>query len=172
MRTWPGQRGPHFSLPWTGLGVGPETPFPSTPQLPSLILNTRWERGGDSGRWKERDSKKRNRQEHVRTGTGEDRDTGQPERLEHPGDRLNQGGTSRDEESQTHSLHGSAQLCFLGKLLLLSEPQFPYLSDKGDQWPYAQWPVRGQWSLSHADKPEALSVALLVIFSSFFLHIY
>ena len=62
MRTWPGQRGPHFSLPWTGLGVGPKTPFPSTPQLPSLILNTRWERGGDSGRWKERDSKKRNRE--------------------------------------------------------------------------------------------------------------
>ena len=38
----------------------------------------------------------------------------------------------------------------MGKLLLLSEPQFPYLSDKGGQWPYAQWPVRDQWSLPHA----------------------
>ena len=38
----------------------------------------------------------------------------------------------------------------MGKLLLLSEPQFPYLSDKGDQGPYAQWPVRDQWSLPHA----------------------
>ena len=70
--------------------------------------------------------------------------------LGHPGDRINQKGTSRDEESQTHSPRGSAQLCFLGKLLLLSEPQFPYLSDKGDQWPYAQWSVRDQWSLPHA----------------------
>ena len=41
---------------------------------------------------KKKKKKKRNRQEHVRTGTEEDRDTGQPERLEHPGDRLTKPG--------------------------------------------------------------------------------
>ena len=126
-----------------------------------------------SGRRRERDSKERNRNTSGGGGTetqDSQRDR-ESERLGHPGDRINQRETSTDQESQRHSPRGSAQLCFLGKLLLISEPQFPYLSNKADQWPSLSG-LSEISGLSHMLKrPEASLMAAVLSFIPSFTHI-